>query len=67
MTINAGDVVEIECKGICKTGNVISANWYKDGGWYIEMTAIAKTGTHYVYWKQYIDGGTVELVIKRGE
>ena len=44
-------------------GEVITANWYWNGGWYIESEKDNVSygwQTGYGYWKQDTDGGTVE-------
>ena len=57
MTINQGDAVKITAQGLTVTGEVLTANDYKeDGGWYIEL--LDAKGKYY-YWKQGIDGGTL--------
>ena len=63
LQIKQGDTVCVKCKGYHITGKVLTAHNWKiipddHDDWYIELT-----GQHgYAYWKQGVDGGTVELV-----
>lgn len=62
-TIKQGDRVRIAGLGLSTdTGTVLDANWWRDAGWYIELTW--DDGIGYGYWKQDYDGGHVELLNK---
>ena len=70
VSIKRGDRVRITCCGVQKEGVVLTANNYGDrdyskqppvftrDDWYINMIA---DDDSYVYWKQGIDGGSVEV------
>lgn len=69
MKIKKGDIVKIDLgpiPGIWGQGEVISAIDFGDdqkSDWYIELDVQVGTIPHgYDYWKQGIDGGTVEIV-----
>lgn len=55
---NVGDRIRINCKGSVCTGTVTQAdNWGRRSGWYIQFVhGDGRPG----YWKQGVDGGTVE-------
>lgn len=54
--VRKGDVVEIHAQGISVIGQVYSADYWKEGGWYIEVVNANVPGG-YSYWKQRYDGG----------
>jgi len=61
--LEKGDKVRITTPSGWATGTVISASWYEDAGWYIELNVEeASLGWElgYSYYKQRDDGGTVE-------
>jgi len=61
--INKGDDVTIKAQGITVKGDVLSAEYYEDGGWYIELINANVPGG-YSYYKQKYDGGNVVNVQK---
>ncbi len=59
VTVNVGDSITIEAKGIRVTGKVYSVDfWGGNDGWYIELVNANVPGG-YSYWKQGFDGGSI--------
>lgn len=61
--IKKGDIVKITCNGVWTECEVRSTtNWGTDDSpnWYIEC--VSTLSGLAAYWKQQIDGGTVEMV-----
>ena len=54
--LEKGDRVKIELQDYAVEGIVLSANWYDDGGYYVEMKD-DKDGYH--YWKQIYEPGDI--------
>ena len=53
------ETLSLRDKNIQVDGTVIDANWWNGDGWYIEFDGDT---TGYGYWKEKIDGGSVELL-----
>jgi len=64
MKIEKGDIIKIRCQGRVIRGLVDSAvNWAmpdEPDNWYIEFFSVDIDGVG--YWKQGIDGGSVEVI-----
>lgn len=56
--VNKGDSIEVKAQGITVKGEVRSADYYDDAGWYIEIINANVPGG-YSYWKQRDDGGYI--------
>ena len=70
LRISEGDIVGVKVNGSLVYGSVLTAAyWGDEGGWYIEYLEYDEEGElgepgcqKCVYWKQGIDGGTLEYV-----
>ena len=54
-----GDRIRLLKPGlIIDTGTVLTAGWFRNDGWYVEIQWDHNLG--YGYWKQDMDGGEIE-------